>query len=84
MARDDIPIRVPLDYGTIKQLDQEAAREGVPRGTRARRLLRAGLGLQRLLSNPALVATLAELPEKPDAGAVEKVRRLLQLELTGN
>ena len=83
MRRDDLEIRVPLDYDSIKLLESQAQNEGASRGKRARRLLRAGLTVERLLRNPALVAALAEVPPKGDPELDKKVRRLLQTELTG-
>lgn len=77
MARDDIQIRVPLDYDTIKVLEQQAGAEGVPRGSRARKLMRVGLAVQRLLRNPALVGLLSEMPLKLDPENEKQVRRLL-------
>lgn len=84
MRRDDLEIRVPLDYETVKLLDEQARQRSSSRARRAQMLLRAGWTVQRLLSNPALVAALAEVPPTGDPETDKKVRRLLQTELTGN
>ena len=89
MARDDIPIKVPLDYPTIKQLEKQAEHEGVNRGARVRKLLRAALALQHLLPHPAFLDALADLhsadpKSPPDPQRVQSMRRLLHAELAGN
>jgi hypothetical protein len=83
MRRDDLEIRVPLDYQTIKLLDEQARQRSSSRARRAKMLLRAGWTVQRLLSNPELVAALAEVPPDGDPEIDKRVRRLLQTELTG-
>lgn len=83
MRKDDLEIRIPLDFESVKLLDNQAQRAGGSRGARARKLLRAGIAVQRLLANPALVAALAELPPNGDPETDKKVRRLLQTELAG-
>jgi hypothetical protein len=89
MARDDLPIKVPLDYPTIKQLEKQAEHAGINRGARMRTLLRAALALQQMLPHPAVLDALAELhspdpKNPPDPQRVQSMRRLLQGELAGN
>jgi hypothetical protein len=84
MPRENLQIRVELDYEEIKALERQAREKGISRTAVVRRFILTGLSLQRLLKNPALFTAISELTLKSDPASEIIVRQLIQKGLAGD